>query len=169
MTNGVSRPASVVDPVEVELERARWNEIEALVDRLQPGELAVPGYYADPAWSVKDVIAHLGSWMVEARTQLIDIAARRYVPREMHVDAMNAETLARTRDDPWELVWARTSQARTRMLAAWFALREPDDAANQWILKAGAEHYGEHLGRLREWVDHLTALRTMPTRDEWEP
>jgi hypothetical protein len=54
------------------------------------------------------------------------------------------------------------------MLEAWFGLREPDEAANGWIRKAGAEHYGEHLGRLRDWVGELIELRTRPVVDEWE-
>jgi hypothetical protein len=50
------------------------------------------------------------------------------------------------------------------MLEAWFGLRGPDEAANQWIRKTGAEHYGEHLTRLRDWVDELIDLRTRPGR-----
>jgi hypothetical protein len=54
------------------------------------------------------------------------------------------------------------------MLDGWFGLNAPDEAANQWIRKAGAEHYGEHLSRLHDWVAELIALRTRPVRDEWE-
>ncbi len=54
------------------------------------------------------------------------------------------------------------------MLEAWFELRGPDEAANQWIRKAGAEHYGEHLSRLRDWVAEVVDLRTRPKVDEWE-
>ena len=49
------------------------------------------------------------------------------------------------------------------MLEAWFALREPDEAANRWVRKAGAEHYGEHLGPLRAWVAEVIDLRSATT------
>jgi hypothetical protein len=153
---------------EVDLERARWAAITALVGTLGPEELLAPGYFVDPGWSVKDLIAHLGAWMAEARVQLLDIGARSYVPHEVDVEGRNAATLAASKAEPWERVWARTIGARAWMLEAWFALGGPDEAANQWIRKAGAEHYGEHLSRLRDWVAELVDLRTRPVVDEWE-
>ena len=153
---------------EVELERSRWKAITAFVDLLTADERLAPGYYSDPSWSVKDLIAHLGAWMAEARVQLLDIAARSYVPHEVDVEARNAETLAAADGEPWELVWDRTTGARAWMLESWFALAGPEEAANQWIRKAGAEHYGEHLSRLRDWVAELVDLRNRPVVDEWE-
>jgi hypothetical protein len=154
---------------EVELERARWKAITALVELLTEEERGAPGYFRDAGWSVKDLIAHLGAWMAEARMQLLDIAARSYVPHEAEIDARNAATLAATREEPWDRVWERTTGARAWMLEAWFGLRGPDEAANQWIRKAGAEHYGEHLSRLRDWVTELVELRTRPKIDERDP
>ena len=150
---------------EIELERSRWKAITAFVELLSTDELVAPGYYADPSWSVKDLIAHLGAWMAEARVQLLDIAARSYVPREVDIDEQNAAILAAMKDEPWEQVWAQTNGARAWMLEAWFALREPSHAANQWVRKAGAEHYGEHLLRLRDWVTEVIDLRTRPKED----
>jgi len=158
------------DAAEVELERSRWEEISAIVAVLSPEELIAPGYYREtnPPWSVKDLIAHLGRWMTEARTQLLDIATHTYVPHEVDVDALNAATLAAWKAEPWPRVWAGANGARAWMLEAWFALREPDAAANHWIRKAGAEHYGEHLDRLRDWVAEIVERRTRPVVDEWE-
>jgi hypothetical protein len=153
---------------EIELERARWKAITAFVEQLSENERVAPGYYRDPDWSVKDLIAHLGAWMAEARVQLLDIAARSYVPHQVDVDEQNAATLAAARAEPWDRVWARTTGARAWMLDAWFSLRGPDEAANQWLRKAGAEHYGEHLSRLRDWVAELIDLRSRPVLDEWE-
>jgi hypothetical protein len=154
---------------EVELERARWEAISAFVDLLTEEERSAPGFYRDPDWSVKDMIAHLGAWMAEARVQLVDIAARSYVPHEPEIDARNAATLAATMTEPWDRVWTQTAGARAWMLEAWFGLSEPDETANQWIRKAGAEHYGEHLSRLRDWVTELIELRTRPKVDERDP
>ena len=154
---------------EIELERARWKAITAFVELLSEDERQAPGYYDDPSWSVKDLMAHFGAWMAEARVQLLDIAARSYVPREVDIDATNAGTLAAAKAEPWDRVWTHTNAARAWMLEAWFGLRGPDEAANQWIRKAGAEHYGEHLGRLRDWVAELVDLRTRPEVDERDP
>jgi hypothetical protein len=106
--------------------------------------------------------------MSEARAQLLDIAARSYVPHEIDIEGRNAATLAAAKAEPWERVWANTTGARAWMLEAWFGLRGPDEAANGWIRKAGAEHYGEHLGRLRDWVAEVIDLRNRPVVDEWE-
>jgi hypothetical protein len=82
-----SRPASLSWRVEeayaaeVELERARWKAITAFVELLSDDERLAPGYYLDPDWSVKDLVAHLGAWMLKARSHLVDIAARSYENR----------------------------------------------------------------------------------------
>jgi hypothetical protein len=154
---------------EIELERARWTEIKALTEMLTPGERLAPGYFVDPDWSAKDLIAHLGMWLTEAKTQLINIAANSYEPHEFDADRRNAATLAALKDQPWDVVWMQANGARVWMLQAWFALREPDDSANRWVRKAGAEHYGEHLDRLRAWVAELIDLRTRPPVDERDP
>jgi hypothetical protein len=176
MLNEIDRSATEQVPwrvqeahaAEVELERSRWTALSAFVALLTDEERLAPGYYRDPDWSVKDLVAHLGAWMAEARVQLLDIAVHAYVPREVDVDGLNAASLAASRTDSWDVVWARTNAARGWMLEAWFGLREPNDTANRWIRKAGAEHYGEHLEPLRAWVAELVELRTRPVVDEWE-
>jgi hypothetical protein len=45
------------------------------------------------------------------------------------------------------------------MLETWRELREPNEEAAWWIRKSGAEHFGEHLDRLREWVEELITRR----------
>jgi hypothetical protein len=154
---------------EIDLERAGWAEISALIDMLTLPERLAPGYFLDPDWSVKDLIAHLGMLLAESRTRLIDIAARAYEPHDVAVDHPNTDALASFKDEPWDTVWTQANGARIWMLQAWFALREPDDAANRWVRKAGAEHYGEHLERLRAWVAELIDLRTRPPVDERDP
>ena len=168
--NSPERPWRVVESyaAEVELEGSRWKAITAFVDLLSDSERLAPGYYRDPDWSVKDLVAHLGRWMLEARQQLLDIESRSYVPDEVDIDALNETTLAEMRAEPWDSVWTGANDARAWMLAAWFDLREPDEVANQWIRKAGAEHYGQHIARLRDWVAELVALRNRPVVDEWE-
>ena len=153
---------------EVDLEHAHWSEIGALVRLLSRDERIVPGYFRDPEWTVKDLVAHLGVWLAEAATELTNIAANAYEPRDLDVDMRNAETLAAWRDEPWDVVWGHAVAGRANMLQRWFALRAPSDPADLWVRKAGAEHYGEHLPQLRAWVAELIDIRTRPPSDEWD-
>jgi hypothetical protein len=153
---------------EVDLEYARWSEITALIHMLSADERLAPGYFRDPDWSVKDLVAHLGAWLAEAATQLTNIAARSYEPHDVDIDARNADVLAATREQSYETLWTQAAVARAYMLEHWFAQRGPSDAANWWVRKAGAEHYGEHLPRLRKWVGELVEARTRPPSDEWD-
>jgi hypothetical protein len=153
---------------EVDLERARWSEIGALIGLLTPDERVVPGYFREPSWTIKDLVAHLGTWLGEAATQLTNIAANAYEPHDLDIDVRNAGTLATLRDVSWDEAWGHATRERATMLQHWFALRSPSDAADLWVRKAGAEHYGEHLPRLRAWVAELVEIRTRPPSDDWD-
>jgi hypothetical protein len=144
---------------EIEAERAGWYALLDLVRSLDPDEISRPGYYRDPDWSVADLVAHLGTWLAEAGIQLRRIEAGTYRPYEIDIDALNAEFLATMRDQPWEVILTQAQASRHRMLAVWYALPSRTDAAAWWVAKAGAEHYREHLGRLRSWVSRLRSTR----------
>jgi Mycothiol maleylpyruvate isomerase N-terminal domain len=137
-------------------EDAGWDELHALIDSLTPEELERPGYYVE-GWSAKDLLAHVGSWLAEAGVVLERIRSGTYRSEEIDVDAMNKLSLEAMKDAPAGEVKAQASAARTRMLQAWAALPEMTPDADFWIRKAGAEHYEEHLTRLREWVPELRA------------
>ena len=153
---------------EVDLEHARWSGIGALVRLLSRDERIVPGYVHDPDWTMKDLVAHLGVWLAEAATELTNVAANAYQPRDLDVDMRNADTLAAWRDEPWDVVWGHAVGARANMLQRWFSLRASSDPADLWVRKAGAEHYAEHVPRLRAWVVELIDVRTRPPSDEWD-
>ena len=172
--NGRDVLVSELDPdprmaAEVGLEASRWADILALVERLTPEERIAPGYFRDPDWTVKDLLAHLGCWHAEARSELLKIATRMYEAHDFDIDRGNAETLGANKDDPWDLVLLRATATRAWMLEAWFGLRDRSSVADQWVRKAGAEHYGEHLDRLRAWTAELIDLRTRPRVDERDP
>jgi hypothetical protein len=147
---------------EIEAERTGWHELLELVDSLDPAEIARPGYYRDPDWSTSDLVAHLGMWLAEAGVQLERIRAGTYEPREIDIDDLNAEFLSGMRGQPWSLVLTQAQASRSRMLDVWYALPSRSDAAAWWVAKAGAEHYREHLDRLRAWVATLQEDRDRP-------
>jgi len=158
MTAGGSS-SGIVGADAIESERSRWYELIGLVRLLSPEECLQPGYYIDPEWSVRDLLGHLGTWLAEAEIQLQQITAGTYEGHEIDIDALNADFLDAMRDQPWDVASVQAHAGRTRMLLEWHDLRTPSDEATWWLRKAGADHYDEHLDRLRAWVGELVARR----------
>lgn len=135
-------------------EDAGWGELHALMDSLGLEEAEKPGYYSE-GWSAKDLLAHIGSWLAEAGVFLLRIRTGTYKREDIDIDATNQTFLELMKDVPLETVRAQASAARARMLLAWGQLSELTPEAAFWIRKAGADHYSEHLPRLREWVTQM--------------
>jgi hypothetical protein len=144
---------------ELEAEREGWYELVDLVRSLTPEECMEPGYYRDPDWTVRDVVAHLGTWLAEAEIQLEQISASTYEGHDVDVEELNATFLAAMQDQPWDVAWIQANAGRTRMVQEWSLLHRPTDEAAWWIRKSGGDHYDEHLERLREWVGELIERR----------
>jgi hypothetical protein len=145
---------------EIEAERRGWYEIAELVRSLTPAECLEPGYQRDPDWTVRDVVAHLGTWLAEAEMQFERISAGTYEGHAIDIDALNAEFLAAMQGHPWEVAWVQATSGRTRMIQEWYLLAEPTDEAAWWIRKSGSDHYAEHVARLRHWTAELIERRT---------
>jgi hypothetical protein len=147
---------------EIEAERAGWYELVDLVRSLTPEECLVPGYYEDPPWTVRDVVAHLGTWLAEAQVQFERMIGGTYEGHDVDIDALNAEFLAAMDGQPWMVAWVQANAGRSLMLQGWYLLGDPSEEAAWWIRKSGCDHYTEHIGRLREWVAELTRRRGEP-------
>ena len=144
---------------EIEAARRGWYELVDLIRSLTPEECLEPGYYRDPDWTVRDVVAHLGTWLAEAAVQFERIHAGTYEGHDVDVDALNAAFLAAMADQPWDVAWVQANAGRTVMLQTWYELQDPTDEAAWWIRKSAAEHFAEHLPRLREWTAALIERR----------
>jgi hypothetical protein len=145
---------------EAEAERLGWYEIASLVRSLVPEECLEPGYYSDPDWTVRDVVAHLGTWLAEAASQFEQLIAGTYAGHDIDIEALNDRLLRAMQGQPWEVAWVQANAGRNRMLAAWYALPERSAEAAWWVRKSGGDHYEEHLPRLRDWVAELVPRRT---------
>ena len=154
---------------EIEAERRGWYEIANLVRLLRPSECLEPGYQRDPDWTVRDVVAHLGTWLAEAEVQFERISAGTYEGHDIDIDALNAAFLASMRGQPWDVAWVQANAGRTRMVQEWYLLNEPTEEAAWWIRKTGGDHYGEHLARLRGWIAELIDRRTSAPHEPAQP
>jgi hypothetical protein len=135
-------------------EDAGWTEFNGLIESLTPAQMEEPGYYPE-GWSVKDLMAHVGSWQAEAGLLLQQMRYGTYRDEPIDVDAMNAMFYERNHDLPVPVVRAELFSARTRMLTEWNPLPEVTQKAEEWFFESGPQHYEEHLPRLREWVKEL--------------
>ncbi len=152
-------PSDHLYTAEIEAERAGWYEIAALVRRLTPEECLVPGYYEDPAWTVRDMVAHLGTWLAEAGVQFERMVGGTYEGHDVDIDGLNAEFLAATDGQPWTVAWVQANAGRCQLLADSALLSAPSGEAAWWIRESGCDHCEEHLDRLREWVAELVGRR----------
>jgi hypothetical protein len=132
-----------------------WAELRALVRGL-PDDLVLEDGY-QPDWSVKDLLAHLACWMAEAAQALQQMRLGTYRREDLDEDEMNARFYEACRDLDLHDVWAQLHSARGRMLEELDLLPEDrlDEHAAAWFRDSGAEHYREHLPRLRQWLDEL--------------
>ena len=137
----------------LENDDAAWARFRSLVDGLTPEQAAEPGYNGD--WSVKDLLAHVGSWFAEAATMLERMRMGTYTRERLDVDGLNRRWFETWRDQDLGAIRAELMAARTRMLEEWDRLPEVDDEARRWFLESTVEHYEEHLPRLREWAEQL--------------
>jgi hypothetical protein len=160
-TGEAARAAVATPPVDhpyaadIDAERSGWYEVLSLVRGLTPEQCLEPGYYRDPDWTVRDVVGHLGTWLAEAELQFERMIGGTYEGHDVDIDGLNASFLEAMAGQPWNVAWLQANAGRTRMLEAWFSLSERTDEAAWWVRKAGADHYVEHLRRLREWVAEL--------------
>lgn len=139
----------------IRVEDEAWAELRSSVASLGPDLALEDGYY--PEWSVKDLLAHLACWMAEAAQALQQMRMGTYRRVELDEDEMNRRFWEACRDLDLHDVWVQLHSARARMLEELDLLPEErlDDHAAGWFRDNGAGHYGDHLPRLREWLDEL--------------
>jgi hypothetical protein len=153
----VADVAEVTKPDLIREEDEAWAELRSLVDPLGPDLLLEDGYHPD--WSVKDLLAHLAAWIAEAAQALQQMRLGTYRRQELDEDEMNRAFYEAFRDLDLHDVWTQLHSSRGRMLEELDLLPEEalDEHAAAWFRESGAEHYREHLPRLREWLEELHA------------
>ena len=154
----------ILDAVLEQNAAARAELLDA-IDAL-PGERRLEGWYGPSQWSVKDILAHIARWQ-EGWTVALEAIARAERPSipgfEPNPDdpdaaeaAYNADSVALSRGDAWEVVMGRLREARERHEGAVRGLRvlDPDryaEGRTAHRLADGATHDREHLPAILEW------------------
>ena len=130
-----------------------WAEFRSLIDGLTPDQASETGYNGD--WSVKDLIAHVGSWFAETAQVFEQMRMGTYTKQRLDVDGLNQEWFETWRDKDLPMVRSELLSARSRMLEEWDRLQEIDNEAERWFRESTTEHYEEHVASLRDWVGKL--------------
>ncbi len=139
----------------------RWDELMAAIDGLSDDELQQPGVVGE--WSVKDILAHITTWELEALKHLPEIAAgkpqQRYKDVYGGLDAFNALTFQQNRERSLDDVRTRMTDTHTRLLA--YLETVPDDLLHsrerfrtrlRWDTYS---HYPIHAEHIRDWRDRV--------------
>jgi len=135
-----------------------WTAFRAAVDRLTREELERRGANAD-GWSMKDVLWHIAHWWSDLAGMLEEvIAGGAFVEPPEDDEATNtenAQVLEASRQMPLDDVERGVKAARERLLAAWSAVPEIDEALERWFVWETIEHYDEHLEDARRFADEV--------------
>ena len=155
------RPRTPTLELELERERRGWYELVGLIRGLTLEERLQPGYAHD--WTVRDVVAHLGTWLTLAEVQLERMHGGSYEGHDVDADELDASFQAAMGDQPWEVAWVVLNAGRTRMLDACSTLGDEGEEPAWWIRTSGGDQYDKHLARLRDWAAELAERRsTLP-------
>ena len=133
-------------------------ELHALVGRLSPEEMDVPGLNKE-GWAAKDALWHLGCWSAEAACQIERVRLGTYAEQEWDDVATNARYLEEGRRQDLATVKAELASARNRALQEWGALEEITREAEEWFRDSEVVHYDDHLAELRVWVAEIESRR----------
>jgi len=141
-----------VEPLLAE-ERAGWEELRSVLDRIPLDRIEEPGVTPE-GWSPKDVMFHVGAWCAECANQLEQIRLGTFVNQEdWEEDRRNREWFETSRRLDVSTVRAELHTAHARMLREWEALSEITPAAWEWFEESGSLHYAEHVRDLRGWLE----------------
>lgn len=113
-------------------------------------------------WSIKDIVAHITAWEIEAARRLELIADGRDNEitdiADAEIDSWNARAVARSAEASWEEVLASLVESRDRLLRAFNSVTEAQLTAAEgrvpaatWLSRFTSEHEAEHSAAILKW------------------
>ncbi len=155
----------------------RWEE---LLGSMSEEQITVP--QLSDNWSIKDIIAHVGTWRqrsiarFEAAVQNREPKFPQWLPgldpeSEDATDQMNAWIYETHREQPWSRVHQDWREGFRQLLELAEAIPEPrllGESTYPWlgglplafILIASYDHHQEHLDKLLAWLDEHGNIKT---------
>ncbi len=110
-------------------------------------------------WSGVDLLAHMVGWQREALKRIPEIRRGDRGDRTYNVDAMNDDFVRELSGLGRAALAARLADQHLQILALAAEVEDrwlrPDTGVYEWLYNAGAEHFAEHLPRLRSWARDL--------------
>lgn len=136
---------------------AAWTDLLDSFAVLSEAQMIAPGVTGD--WSVKDILAHVTTWELEALKFLPVIleGARppRYSATYGGIDGFNAQMHAKNRDLPLAEVLDRLEKTHRRLVS--YLKKAPDEAIatetrfRRRLRFDSYRHYAEHAEMITEW------------------
>lgn len=134
-----------------ECELVTWDKLNALVAGLPKSVLVQPGAAGD--WSVKDVWAHLASWMKKGRSIMPMLLAGEKVPA--NIQSFNEEQYAKNRKLTLVAARRRLERERKQILVLLKKIPEEqllnDEHVYTWASFTTYNHYDEHFPALTKF------------------
>lgn len=134
------------------VERERWNEFRALIDRI-PADRMMENSLNPDGWSVKDLLWHMRCWDMEIAHELERIRLGTYVDRDYDTDEMNERFFEEGVRVDQETVVTEWLAARERALEQLAGLPELTPPAEEWSSELAYKHLDDHLPELRRFVE----------------
>jgi len=134
------------------VERERWQEFSALIDRVPADRMEEPTLSAD-GWSVKDLLWHMACWDREAARELERVRLGTYVDRDYDTDEENMRFLEEGRRTGLATVRTELFASRRRVVEEMAALPEVTPPAEEWFSESAYKHVDDHLPELRRFVE----------------
>ncbi|HOG77183.1 MAG: DinB family protein [Chloroflexi bacterium] len=141
----------------MKLLEARWQELTASTDGLEPYQMLIPGVVG--TWSVKDILGHVTSWEQETLSTLPEILAGKPAPVYSQIygsiDTFNAYMVMARNRQTLEEILANLEKVHGRLLRF---LEEADPTQfleeTPFLIRLSmdtTEHYPEHAEAIRAW------------------
>ncbi len=132
-----------------------WRRLRAVFARVPADRFESPGVTPE-GWSPKDVMFHVGAWLVECgdvldRIRDGSLRSEKY-DEPGTTERINTAWFERSRDMAGSDVRAVFESGRVRAREALGGLGEVTTDAWEWFEESGPQHYADHAKDLEAWL-----------------
>jgi len=141
-----------------EREREAWARFNSLLGGLVEQEMIGAKVLDD--WTVKDILAHIGSWQARVLDSTTRLVAGQRIETIKDFDALNAAQYERDKDLPLAEARARCGANHDRLIDFLQTLSEEQLLGHKlmraWVTNSTYRHLEEHAGAIAMWRARTT-------------